>query len=301
MFARASEDGAAPAAPASPASAEGSNRGGRPSLDSQISLETGARVSMGHEGHSKLQLLDPPLEASAATSSGPAASAAIAATSCLWDVDVVSPRAPTRAKVLTTLHYNDVYNMESGKKEPVGGAARFAGMLAQQSDDPLVLFSGDALNPSMASTFFKVRPFNSHDLSILTKMPRVSEPGQNVNTRMQRTLTVAPHRRSLPRLTRRPLSPRSNNEVICGRCLLTDATTSKLWWQELGTFCSHFQGAYLGNAISNLVCPTFRECLAYAPFAPPATHRLVTVRSQLHANTYFPVHNRITKTRWPQP
>ena len=46
--------------------------------------------------------------------------------------------------------------LEAGTKEPVGGAARFAGMLNAQTDDPLVLFSGDALNPSMASTFFKV-------------------------------------------------------------------------------------------------------------------------------------------------
>lgn len=58
-------------------------------------------------------------------------------------------------KTLVTLHYNDVYNLEEGKKEPVGGAARFAGMVFEQKDDPLVLFSGDALNPSMASTFFK--------------------------------------------------------------------------------------------------------------------------------------------------
>ena len=60
------------------------------------------------------------------------------------------------AKKVVALHFNDVYNLEPGKKEPVGGAAKFAGMLAQQTDDPIVLFSGDALNPSMASTFFKV-------------------------------------------------------------------------------------------------------------------------------------------------
>ena len=60
------------------------------------------------------------------------------------------------ARKVTCLHFNDVYNLEEGKKEPVGGAARFAGMLGLQTDDPIVLFSGDALNPSMASTFFKV-------------------------------------------------------------------------------------------------------------------------------------------------
>ena len=37
----------------------------------------------------------------------------------------------------------------------MGGAARFASMVKAQTDDPFVVFAGDALNPSMASTFFK--------------------------------------------------------------------------------------------------------------------------------------------------
>eukprot|EP00798_Chlamydomonas_sp_ICE-L_P030828 gene30828-35864_t len=37
---------------------------------------------------------------------------------------------------LTLLHFNDVYNIEAGPREPVGGAA-----------------SGDAFNPSLLSTF----------------------------------------------------------------------------------------------------------------------------------------------------
>ena len=49
------------------------------------------------------------------------------------------------------LHFNDVYNIEPREKEPVGGAARFASKIATfQSRNPLVLFSGDALNPSMS-------------------------------------------------------------------------------------------------------------------------------------------------------
>lgn len=64
-------------------------------------------------------------------------------------------RAMSASKTLVLLHYNDVYNLESGTREPVGGAARFASMVKAQTDDPFVVFAGDALNPSMASTFFK--------------------------------------------------------------------------------------------------------------------------------------------------
>lgn len=49
------------------------------------------------------------------------------------------------------LHFNDVYNIEPREKEPVGGAARFASKIATfKSRNPLTLFSGDALNPSMS-------------------------------------------------------------------------------------------------------------------------------------------------------
>lgn len=61
---------------------------------------------------------------------------------------------------LFIVHFNDVYNIEPREKEPVGGAARFARYVkAARSDGldgngrrPLVLFSGDALNPSLMST-----------------------------------------------------------------------------------------------------------------------------------------------------
>ena len=50
---------------------------------------------------------------------------------------------------LTIVHFNDVYNIEEREKEPVGGAARFKSKLDSLQDlHPLVLFSGDALNPS---------------------------------------------------------------------------------------------------------------------------------------------------------
>lgn len=54
---------------------------------------------------------------------------------------------------LVILHFNDVYELEARKKEPVGGFARFAAKVkALQKYDPLVVFSGDAMSPSLMST-----------------------------------------------------------------------------------------------------------------------------------------------------
>jgi len=58
--------------------------------------------------------------------------------------------APT---TITIVHFNDVYNIESGTQEPVGGAARFKTAVGRLSDrHPLILFSGDALNPALMSS-----------------------------------------------------------------------------------------------------------------------------------------------------
>ncbi|KAK3597557.1 hypothetical protein CHS0354_018152 [Potamilus streckersoni] len=59
---------------------------------------------------------------------------------------------------LTIIHFNDVYNIEPQTIEPVGGAARMAGYIQSCQNiglNPLVLFSGDALNPSIMSIFLK--------------------------------------------------------------------------------------------------------------------------------------------------
>ena len=51
---------------------------------------------------------------------------------------------------LTIIHFNDVYNIESRDEEPVGGAARFVAMVKRFPGEPLILFSGDCLNPSLS-------------------------------------------------------------------------------------------------------------------------------------------------------
>lgn len=61
---------------------------------------------------------------------------------------------------MTILHFNDVYNVAPREKEPVGGVARFvtrvrelkAESVARGEEEAVVLFSGDAFNPSMTST-----------------------------------------------------------------------------------------------------------------------------------------------------
>ncbi|CAF0939692.1 unnamed protein product [Brachionus calyciflorus] len=62
-------------------------------------------------------------------------------------------------KQLNIVHFNDVYNVESSKLDPVGGAARFLTALenVMQKGPTLVLFSGDAISPSAISILVKGR------------------------------------------------------------------------------------------------------------------------------------------------
>lgn len=53
--------------------------------------------------------------------------------------------------IVSILHFNDCYNVEQREIEPAGGAARFkSALLSYQQCDPLVLFSGDILGPSIS-------------------------------------------------------------------------------------------------------------------------------------------------------
>jgi len=54
------------------------------------------------------------------------------------------------SKTFTILHFNDVYEIQSRRQEPAGGAARFVQRL-KAVPGALVLFSGDALAPSIMS------------------------------------------------------------------------------------------------------------------------------------------------------
>ena len=60
-----------------------------------------------------------------------------------------------RTPALTIVHFNDVYEITEGAREPIGGAARFQALLKSlRAAHPnlLVLFSGDAFSPSVMSS-----------------------------------------------------------------------------------------------------------------------------------------------------
>lgn len=71
--------------------------------------------------------------------------------------------APSTPPDLRFLHYNDVYHVEAGSREPVGGYARFQTLVNYYRDDErfkdqtklLTFFSGDAFNPSIESSITK--------------------------------------------------------------------------------------------------------------------------------------------------
>ena len=66
---------------------------------------------------------------------------------------VCAQDAPSGADGITLVHFNDVYNVQEHEREPVGGAARFKTRVdSLQHLSPLVLFSGDALNPSNSTS-----------------------------------------------------------------------------------------------------------------------------------------------------
>jgi hypothetical protein len=76
----------------------------------------------------------------------------------------ISNRTDSTPPDLRILHYNDVYHVEPGSREPVGGIARFqtlcnsyASSSAKYAGQPdlVTLFSGDAFNPSLESSVTK--------------------------------------------------------------------------------------------------------------------------------------------------
>ena len=55
-------------------------------------------------------------------------------------------------KEINIIHFNDVYNIEPRDVEPVGGVSRFRTLIqkliSSETKSTIVLFSGDAFNPS---------------------------------------------------------------------------------------------------------------------------------------------------------
>ncbi|GMH75889.1 hypothetical protein TL16_g06902 [Triparma laevis f. inornata] len=78
-----------------------------------------------------------------------------------WLASLAAPRYARRS--IEIVHFNDVYDIEGRSQSPQGGAARFVSKVKEIYEEvesasgtqPLVLFSGDAFNPSLMSTITK--------------------------------------------------------------------------------------------------------------------------------------------------
>lgn len=70
-----------------------------------------------------------------------------------------NPEKSPNLRKLRIIHFNDCYNIEGQKNEPVAGAARFKTALniLRKDKHSIVLFSGDAVSPSQLSLFSKGR------------------------------------------------------------------------------------------------------------------------------------------------
>lgn len=64
-----------------------------------------------------------------------------------------------RRHALRLIHYNDVYNINTGSQEPTGGASRFITAInetiSQSPVETVVLFSGDAFSPAPLTSITK--------------------------------------------------------------------------------------------------------------------------------------------------
>ena len=82
---------------------------------------------------------------------------------------IVAEGDTTSKPDLRFVHFNDVYHIEAGSREPVGGVARFQSLHSYYKSSAefkdqvelLTFFSGDAFNPSLESTVTKGEAFES--------------------------------------------------------------------------------------------------------------------------------------------
>ena len=67
-----------------------------------------------------------------------------------------NPLETSCSSVVTILHFNDCYNVESRAQEPSGGAPRMVTAFNAFKDcNPIVLFGGDIISPSISESPLK--------------------------------------------------------------------------------------------------------------------------------------------------
>ena len=64
----------------------------------------------------------------------------------------INPEQIVTGDSFSIIHFNDIYNIESSAEEPVGGASRLITAIEYliEKGPSLVVFSGDALSPSIS-------------------------------------------------------------------------------------------------------------------------------------------------------
>ncbi|KAI9808053.1 MAG: hypothetical protein M1827_007538 [Pycnora praestabilis] len=132
---------------------------------------------------------------------------------------------------LRILHYNDVYHIEAGSQQPVGGIARFQTIVnsyrsssryADQSS-LITVFSGDAFNPSLESSVTKGRHMVPVLNGIGTDVACVGNHDLDFGVPQFRHLAS---QCSFPWLLANVLDPGLGEDVALGSCQKTIITTS---------------------------------------------------------------------------
>ncbi|KAL8727549.1 MAG: hypothetical protein Q9166_005954 [cf. Caloplaca sp. 2 TL-2023] len=137
-----------------------------------------------------------------------------------------SPDIPASPPDLRLLHFNDVYHIECGSAEPVGGVARFQTLRNFYADDArfksqpelMVLFSGDAYNPSLESSVTK----GAHMVPVLNGLMKEGRAAACVgNHDLDFGVLQFRHLRSqcsFPWLLANVLDPALGEDVSLGNC-----------------------------------------------------------------------------------
>ncbi|KAJ5651671.1 hypothetical protein N7507_009097 [Penicillium longicatenatum] len=141
------------------------------------------------------------------------------------------PEADRANPDLRLIHFNDVYHVESGSAEPIGGVARFQSLIDYYRDDVrfagqpdiLTFFSGDAFNPSLESSVTKGRHMVPFLNNIGIDVACVGNHDLDFGVAQLRHLASACH---FPWLLANVLDPALGDGVSIANCGATSMLTS---------------------------------------------------------------------------
>ncbi|KAJ5308580.1 hypothetical protein PENANT_c044G01168 [Penicillium antarcticum] len=132
---------------------------------------------------------------------------------------------------LRLIHYNDVYHVEAGSAEPIGGISRFQSLVNYYRSHPhfaghpdiLTFFSGDAFNPSIESTITKGRHMVPFLNTVGTDVACVGNHDLDFGVAQFRHLASQCH---FPWLLANVLDPALGDDVPIADCAKTRILTS---------------------------------------------------------------------------